>query len=93
MFEGYGSDLCESWVAAAWENDMARRETTIEALKDGMQGGYDALADATNATVVPVARRLKKLARKSISTLMKKRRGRIIQVLREPIWRVCFLRN
>lgn len=66
MFEGYGSDLVrKAEVAAAWEKRYgAPSETTIEALKDGMQGGYDALADATNATVVPVGKAFKEAGEK-----------------------------
>ena len=63
MFELRSDLVRKAEVAAAWEKRYgAPSETTIEALKDGMQGGYDALADATNATVVLLVRRLKKLA-------------------------------
>ncbi len=61
MFDGYGSDETrKAEVLAAWEKRYgAPDEATVEALKDGMQGGYDALAKATNSTVVPVGKAFK----------------------------------
>lgn len=61
MFDGYGDDESrKAEVLAAWEKRYsAPNDATVEALKDGMQGGYAALAAATGATVVPVGKAFK----------------------------------
>ncbi len=61
MFEGYGDDEArKAEVLAAFEQRYsAPDEATVEALKDGMQGGYAALAKEIGATVVPVGKAFK----------------------------------
>lgn len=66
MFEGYGDDENrKAEVLAAFEKRYsAPNEATIEALKDGMQGGYVALAKLTGATVAPVGKAFKEVGDK-----------------------------
>ncbi len=58
MFEGYGDDPeRREAVLKSWEKRYkAPNQETVEALKDGIQGGYDQLAKLTDSTVVPVGK-------------------------------------
>ena len=61
MFEGYGDDDTRKAevIAAFTKRYSSPNEATVTALKDGMQGGYAALAQETGATVVPVGKAFK----------------------------------
>ena len=56
MFDGYGEDEArKAEILADWEKRFGKpSKETVEALKDGMKGGCDALAKAADATVAPV---------------------------------------
>lgn len=58
MFEGYGVNAdgeTRNAVLASWTKRYGEpSDATIEALQDGMQGGYAKLAELTGATVAPV---------------------------------------
>lgn len=56
MFEGYGEDSARrDEILAAWTKRYSEPdEATVEALKDGMQGGYAKLAQQIDATISPV---------------------------------------
>ena len=58
MFEGYGDDEARKAevIAAFTKRYSEPNEATIEALKDGMQGGCARLAKETEAVVVPVGK-------------------------------------
>ena len=58
MFEGYGEDDArKAEVLDAWtKRYSAPDDATVEALKDGIQGGYAKLAELTGARVAPVGK-------------------------------------
>lgn len=59
MFDGYAEDPSQKDVIiAAWETRYNKKanENVIENLRDGIQGGYAALAEKIDATIVPVGK-------------------------------------